>query len=137
MDIPLRELTPYMLNWGTYEQLVNEIWFVTRIYGGYFREWALDSQIKLKVWDTVTLVKDPTNKYDVNATEIRNEEWEFLGYVRKEIAAEIKDVDNFKVKVKNPYTWKWWGKKNDIGTEIIIVNLAELKKFKNVQTNKE
>lgn len=130
MQLELKELVPYMLNWWTYSDIVNkEVWFVTRIYWWYFHGWALDAQKELKAWDTVVMKKDPTNKYDVNATEIRNLNWEFLGFLRKEIAAEIKDVNNFKVQVKNPYDWSTTWNKNSVGTEIIIVNLAEFKKI--------
>jgi len=137
MQLELKELTPFMLNGWTYEQLVHkEVWFVTRIYWGYFHDNALEEQKKLKVWDEVKLVKDPNNKYDVNATEVRSIDWLFLGFIRKELAAEIIDVNNFKVQIKNPYTGDGWGKKNDVGTEIIIVNLTNFKEL-HEKENKE
>jgi len=130
MELALKDLTSFMLNWGTYEQLVHEeIWFVTRIYWGYFHKWALDSQAILDAWIQVNLVKDPTNKHDANATEVRSQSWDFLGFLRKEIAAEISDVSNFKVQVKTAYDWNAKGKRNEVGTEIIIVNLSNFKAF--------
>ena len=124
-----------MLNGGTYEELVHkEVWFVTRIYWGYFRDGALDWQEKLEAWEVLTLVKDPTNKYDANATEVRNSDGIFLGFIRKELAAEISNVDNFKVQVKNPYDWKTSGNKNSVWTEIIIVNLVNFKKINEENT---
>lgn len=136
MKLELKELTPFLLNGWTYEELVHkEVWFVTRIYWGYFRDWALDAQKELKAGDTVFLKKDPTNKYDANATEIRNIDWVFLGFIRKELAAEILNVDDFKVQVKNPYTWNSAWNKNSVWSEIIIVNLINFKKINESQKN--
>jgi len=130
MKLELKELTPFLLNGWTYKELVHkEVWFVTRIYWGYFHPWALDYQEKLLPWEKVKLKKDPKNKYDANATEVRNLDWEFLGFLRKEIAAEIEEVENFKIQVKNPYTWENKWNKNSVGTEIIIVNLINYKKW--------
>ena len=130
MKIELKELTPFLLNGWTYSELVHkEVWFVTRIYWGFFKKEALAYQELLEAWDIVFLKKDPTNKYDVNATEVRNKDWEFLWFLRKELAAELLDVDNFKVQVKNPYDWAVSWNKNSVWTEIIIVNLTNFKKI--------
>lgn len=130
MQLELKELVPYMLNGGTYNEIIHkEVWFVTRIYWGYFKSEALEFQKKLEVGEVVTLVKDPDNKYDPNATEVRNKDWEFLGFLKKEIAAEILEVDNFKVKVKNAFDWTTSWNKNSVWTEIIIVNLINLRKL--------
>jgi hypothetical protein len=49
------------------------------------------------------LEKDPTNTFDPNAIKVINKNYEFLGYLKKELAAEITHTSDFIVKVHNPY----------------------------------
>jgi hypothetical protein len=49
----------------------------------------------LEIDDELRLERDPENSYDANAIKVLNDDGEFLGFVEKDVAAEIADrLDN-------------------------------------------
>ena len=149
VEIGLKDLVPYINNWWTYSNLVNkEVWFITRIFWSYFKqedirkrieskelpewtEWPFDIQKKMAIGTELFLRKDTENKFDPNAVEVLDVNLKFLGFLKADIAREIKDVNNFKVKIYEQYSPEWPLKRNSYGASIVIVNLENLEKLKN------
>ena len=154
MWIQVKDLVPYINNWWTYSALVNkEVGFLTRIVSGYYRqeeirkgiaewvlsettEWPFDIQKRLPKWTRLILRKDTTNKFDSNATEVLTEDLQFLGFLKAEIAAEIKDVNSFMVSILEPLDQEWPLKRNSHGSSISIINIENYRKA-SLETNKE
>ena len=117
IEVPIKDMVPYINSWKSYTDLVNkEVGFITRIVWGYYRQeefrkkvenkelpewsqWPFDIQKNLVSWINLLLRKDIENKFDPNAVEVLTTDLQFLGYLKADIAREIKDVDNFKVKI--------------------------------------
>lgn len=149
MEVQIKDLVPYINNWWTYSDLVNkEVWFITRIFWSYFKqeeirkkieswelsvwtEWPFDIQKRLKTGTDLFLRKDTQNKFDPNAVEVLTSDLQFLGFLKADIAKEIKDVNNFKVKIYEQYSPEWPIKRNSYWASITIVNLENLEKLRN------
>jgi hypothetical protein len=64
--------------------------FIASLAGASFRPADVKDIIReLSEGDQVFLERDPDNQYDANAIKFVNDEGVFLGFVNKEIAAEI------------------------------------------------
>lgn len=66
---------------------------ISPLMGASFRPADVKEKIKLlEVSDELILERDPENEDDPNAIKFLDAEGEFLGFVAKEIAAEIADT---------------------------------------------
>jgi hypothetical protein len=67
---------------------------------GYFARYQYLSR-QLKKGDTLMMVLEPTNAYDVNAIKIVTEKNEHCGYVPRMINRTLKNYLNMKLRVSN------------------------------------
>lgn len=111
-----------------------DVWYISKLSGfnkAFFSRDALELQEELCVWQKLKLEKQPNNPFDSNAVWVINSNWEFLWFLKREIAQYISDTENFIVQVVEPIDKEATWKKNEIGTLIAIINKTNHEKSKN------